>query len=257
MNDPPDLSVVLPAYLEEENLRLLLPRITSTLAMLDVVWEVIVVDTIEPLDRTREVCLANGCGYLPRGPGNEFGDAVRSGITASRGRRVILMDADGSHPPEFIADLWRHRDEADVVVASRYTHGGFTENSAALVAMSRMLNMSYALVLGLSCSDVSNSFKLYPGESLRRLRLVCRHFDIVEEILYKLVRGPARSRVLEIPFAFKKRMFGDTKRNLVVFIMSYLYTIVRLRCMRLDDELPRDGASAMAPPEPPAATRHP
>lgn len=247
MSDPPELSIVLPAYLEEENLRLLLPRITSTLATLGVGWEVIVVDTIEPLDRTREVCLANGCGYLSRGPGNDFGDAVRSGIAASRGRRVILMDADGSHPPEFIADLWRHRDEADVIVASRYTAGGFTENSAALVAMSRVLNLSYALVLGLSCSDVSNSFKLYPGDALRRLRLVCRHFDIVEEILYKLVRGPARARVLEIPFAFKKRMFGDTKRNLAAFIMSYLYTIVRLRCMRLDDEPPAAGTEATGP----------
>jgi dolichol-phosphate mannosyltransferase len=244
MSEPPDLSVVLPAYLEEENLRLLLPRLTSTLATLGATWEVLVVDTMEPLDKTRDVCLANGCTYLPRAPGNDFGDAVRSGIAASRGRRVAFMDADGSHPPEFLADLWRHRDEADVVVASRYTAGGVTENSAALVVMSRILNTSYALVLGLPCKDVSNSFKLYRGDALRRLRLVCRHFDIVEEILYKLVRGPARSRVVEIPFAFKKRMFGDTKRNLLLFIASYAYTIIRLRCMRLDEDASPESAAA-------------
>jgi dolichol-phosphate mannosyltransferase len=252
MSDQPDLTVVLPAYLEEENLRLLLPRLTATLATLNTTWEVLVVDTIEPMDKTRDVCLANGCTYLARAPGNEFGDAVRCGIAASRGRRVAFMDADGSHPPEFLTDLWRHRDEADVVVASRYTAGGVTENSAALVVMSRILNTSYALVLGLPCKDVSNSFKIYPGDALRRLRLVCRHFDIVEEILYKLVRGPARSRVVEIPFAFKKRMFGDTKRNLLIFIASYVVTIVRLRCMRLDDDA-SPGVTAAAASRAPSA----
>ena len=240
MRDGIELSVVLPAYLEEENLRLLLPRLASTLETLGVHSEVIVVDTVAPLDRTRDVCLAHGCTYLPRTPGNEFGDAVRSGIAASRGRRVLFMDADGSHPPEFIADLWRSREQADVVVASRYTAGGVTENSLPLVLMSRVLNVSYAWVLGLPCRDVSNSFKLYPGAALRRLRLVCHHFDIVEEILYKLVRGPTRARIHEIPFAFKKRMFGDTKRNLLLFIASYAYTIVRLRRMPLDESLQPD-----------------
>jgi len=252
MPDAVELSVVLPAYLEEENLRLLLPRLAAALATLGVSWEAIVVDTVAPLDKTRDVCLAYGCVYLPRAPGNDFGDAVRSGIAASRGRRVLFMDADGSHAPEFIADLWRHRDEADVIVASRYTAGGVTENSLALVLMSRLLNVSYAWVLGLPCRDVSNSFKLYPGAALRRLHLVCRHFDIVEEILYKLVRGPARARIREIPFAFKKRLFGDTKRNLLLFVASYAATIVRLRRMPLDDGVPPEAPAATGPRSPSA-----
>jgi len=246
MRDAVELSVVMPAYLEEENLRLLLPRLVSTLATLGVPWEVIVVDTVAPMDRTRDVCLAHGCVYLPRSPGNDFGDAVRSGIAASRGHRVLFMDADGSHPPEFVAELWRHRDEADVIVASRYTAGGVTENSLPLVLMSRILNISYAWVLGLPCRDVSNSFKLYPGAALRRLHLVCRHFDIVEEILYKLVRGSARTRIHEIPFAFKKRLFGDTKRNLLVFVASYAATIIRLRRMPLDDGMAPEAPAAAA-----------
>jgi dolichol-phosphate mannosyltransferase len=98
--------------------------------------------------------------------------------------------------------------------------------------MSRLLNMTYSLILGLRCRDVSNSFKLYPGVALRRTTLICDHFDIVEEILYKLVKGPGHLSIKEIPFAFKKRMFGDTKRNLLLFVLSYLFTIVRLRSMR-------------------------
>jgi dolichol-phosphate mannosyltransferase len=226
-----DLSVVMPAYLEEENLRLLLPRLTHTLESLTVRWEVIVVETTRPMDQTADVCTQNACLCIPREGGNAFGDAVRTGIRHSRGERVIFMDADGSHPPEFIEELWRHRADADIVIASRYAPGGVTENSWSLVLMSRLLNLSYSWLLGLNCFDVSNSFKLYPGQALRGLRLVCAHFDIVEEILCRLVHGRPPATVKEIPVTFKKRMFGDTKRNLVVFVANYLYTIVRLRCM--------------------------
>ena len=232
MTEQIELTVVLPAYLEEENLRLLLPRLRATLDALALPWEVIVVDTMLPMDKTVDVCRANRCDYAPRVGGNNFGDAVRTGIKQSRGRWVLFMDADGSHPPEFIADLWRGREEATVVIASRYTAGGTTENSMALIWMSRLLNVTYSLILGLRCRDVSNSFKLYPGSALRRLTLICDHFDIVEEILYKLVKGKDRLSIKEIPFAFKKRMFGETKRNLMLFVLSYLFTIVRLRSMR-------------------------
>ncbi len=56
MSDQPHLSVVMPAYLEEENLRLLLPRLRKTLGQLSGPSEIVVVDTVEPLDATREVC---------------------------------------------------------------------------------------------------------------------------------------------------------------------------------------------------------
>jgi dolichol-phosphate mannosyltransferase len=224
-----DLSVVIPAYLEEENLRLLLPRMTRTLESLGVRWEVIVVETMRPMDKTADVCIENGCTCIAREGGNSFGDAVRTGISKTRGERVLFMDADGSHPPEFIEELWRHRSDADVVIASRYAPGGVTENSWSLVLMSRLLNLSYSWILGLNCCDVSNSFKLYPGEALRGLKLTCTHFDIVEEILCRLVHGHPSVTLKEIPATFKKRMFGDTKRNLLVFVASYLYTILRLR----------------------------
>ena len=224
-----DLSVVIPAYLEEENLRLLLPRLNRTLESLGVRWQVVVVETMRPMDKTADVCRENGCECITRQGGNSFGDAVRTGIKNSCGERVIFMDADGSHPPEFISELWHHRGDADVIIASRYAPGGVTENSWSLVLMSRLLNLSYSWVLGLRCFDVSNSFKLYRGEALRRLELACNHFDVVEEVLCRLVHGDPPATVKEIPATFKKRMFGDTKRNLVVFVVSYLYTMIRLR----------------------------
>jgi dolichol-phosphate mannosyltransferase len=139
------------------------------------------------------------------------------------------MDADGSHPPHFLHDLYHVREQADIIVASRYVSGGFTENSRVLVLMSWFVNIGYRVVLGLKCKDVSNSFKLYPGDALRTLRLRCVNFDVVEEILVRLMQQNPGFKILEIPFTFKKRMFGQTKRNLLAFVFSYTITLIRLR----------------------------
>lgn len=227
--DAVELSVVLPAYQEEENLRLLLPRLLKVLGDLGVAGEVLVVDIDPPLDATAQVCDELGVRHVPREGGRAYGDAVRTGIRHCRGRFVVFMDADGSHTPEFLPALFERRHEAEVVIASRYIEHGFTENPWALVAMSRVLNWTYQRVLGIGCKDVSNSFRLYDAARLKALTLRCNHFDLVEEILIKLKRQDPGVRFLEIPGTFKKRLFGQTKRNLPVFVLSYLWTMVKLR----------------------------
>lgn len=224
-----DLTVVMPSYLEEENLRLLLPRIKEHCKLMTPNFEILVVDTMTPKDGTPEVCKEIGVTYINRRGGNTYGDAVRTGITTSKGKKVIFMDADGSHPPNVLNELYQNKDQADIVIASRYVEGGYTENSRVLVLMSLIVNMGYRIVLGLKCKDVSNSFKLYPGDDLRSLKLKCNNFDIVEEILFKMVRTNPNFTIKEVPFSFKKRMFGETKRNLFVFIFTYVITLFRLR----------------------------
>ena len=228
---PPKISVVMPAYQEEENLRLLLPRMIEELVNLAEPWEVLVVDTMIPLDATKDVCDKNQIRCVPRQGGNNYGDAVRTCIQEARGDFVILMDADGSHSPNWIPKLYAHRNRHDVVIASRYIEKGFTENNWALVMMSRALNWTYSFVLNIKCKDVSNSFRLYRRDQIQKLSLKCQHFDIVEEILIKLSRQNHTLSIHEVPFTFKQRMFGKTKRNLFLFILTYLITLLRLRFM--------------------------
>jgi dolichol-phosphate mannosyltransferase len=229
MSQQLDLSIILPAYLEEENLRLLLPRVKGCAAELTDSFEIIVVDTQSPLDGTHTACLENNVVYLNRVGDNTYGSAIRTGIKNSKGAFVIFMDADGSHHPEFIKELYQHRKGADIVIASRYVQGGHTENSPVLILMSRVVNIGYSVVLNIKCKDVSNSFKLYNGDQLRKLELKCKNFDIVEEILFKAIKLNPNTSIKEIPFTFKQRMFGETKRNLFQFIFTYIMTLFRLR----------------------------
>ncbi|MFH1968377.1 MAG: glycosyltransferase [bacterium] len=164
-----NLSVILPSYQESNNLAVILPKIKEELLKLNINYEIIVVDTLLAMDETEKICKDNEVLYLNRESGNSYGDAIKTGIKKAVGGFVIFMDADDSHSPEFITELYEHRNEADVIIASRYIDGGNTENSRILILMSLIVNVLYSLVLNLKCKDVSNSFKLYKGEQLKGL----------------------------------------------------------------------------------------
>jgi dolichol-phosphate mannosyltransferase len=231
-----DLSVVIPAYAEEDNLRVIVPRLLHVVRGIGLAFEVLVVDSQAPLDNTREVCELAGIEtiHCPRIGGNNYGDAVRTGIARARGRLVLFMDADGSHGPEFIPRLLEYADTHDVVIASRYVEGGATENPPSLILMSRILNGLYSVVLGLPCRDVSNSFKLYQGDQLRKLVLKSSHFDIIEEVLIRCVVAKPDLSIKEVPFVFEARKFGTTKRNLAKFVVSFSMTLLKLLYIRLE-----------------------
>lgn len=225
-----ELSVVLPCYREANNLAFLLPQLRQTLDALSLSYEVLVVDTPEPLDDTPRIASEQGAVYLPRRGGYRYGDAYRTGIEAAQGEFLLFMDADGSHPASFIPVLWAARQDYDVIMASRYISGGGSSNSASSKAMSRLLNAVFGKVLGIDCRDLSNSFKLYRRAQLQGLNLTCANFDIIPEILLKLHRSQPRLRTLELPFQFERRVHGESKRQYAWFILAYLWTLLRLRC---------------------------
>jgi len=226
-----ELSIILPAYLEEENLNLLLPRINS--AAHDLCssnnYEILIIDTVLPMDGTQVIAKQYNTIYLNRTPSNSYGDAIRTGIKAAQGKWTIFMDSDGSHYPEFIKSLYHHKREDGIIIASRYIKHGSTENNRLLILMSYIVNLGYSLILNINCKDISNSFKLYKTTHLKELNLKCHNFDIVEEILYKIIKKNPKIKLIEIPFTFKQRMFGKTKRNLFIFIFTYIITLIKLR----------------------------
>ncbi len=234
MDDSIDYSIILPCFMESDNLSVLLPQIKAVMAHLSVSFEIIVVDTNKKMDSTSSVCKAHQIKYVHRSPNNSYGDAFRTGIHSGNGRWFIFMDSDGSHPPSFIPQLIDASNKSDhrLIIASRYITGGKSANSKNLVWMSKLLNAVYSYVLNINCRDVSNSFRLYPAHLLKDLVLTCEHFDILEEVLFKLVRHNQDLKIIEIPFSFKKRIHGESKRSFLIFLFNYLKTLTKLAYMR-------------------------
>ena len=236
MSDRVDIAIVIPAYCERENFVELIPAIHDQFrdvpSLVGVQYSVIPV-----VERNSVDCdFLNGLGAISieRAPSDSFGDAMRTGI--ARGcevaRNVIVMDADGSHAPTTIPRLWEARQDtpdADIVIASRYVAGGSTANNFPLRVMSRSLNLAYSLVLSLDVRDISTNFKLYRSELLRDMELESVNFDIVEEILAKAAFSNHTLTIVEIPDHFHARKYGESRRHLGPFVLTYLLTLIRLR----------------------------
>ncbi len=225
----PQLSIMIPAYGEAENLLDLLPKIKAAAEKLTSSYEVIIVDTETEVDNTRAICEANGVVHVNRTGGNLYGDAVRTGIARCRGLFMLSMDADGSHSPEYFESMWARRETADIVIGSRYAPGGQTENPAVLIWMSYVVNLTFRLAFSIEAKDVTNSFRLYRRSVLIPLRLDSDDFDVLEEILIKAVTQQPPARIVEVPVTFARRKAGESKRKLVQFAFGYLNTLKRLR----------------------------
>lgn len=232
------ISVILPAYKEAKNLEKILPSLHESLKKINVPYEILVVDTMQPMDETEAVCQKNHCTYVNRQGGNLYGDAIRTGIRKAEGEYLVVMDADGSHAPDDIRRFYTEakKNNYDLVIGSRYCKGGNSHNGIILKFMSWILNVTYRIIFHLDVKDVSDSFRLYRASQLKELKLECENFDIVEEILIRLSLKFKKIRIKEMPIYFNKRVYGESKRDLVKFIGSYLKTIWRLLKIRASEK---------------------
>jgi dolichol-phosphate mannosyltransferase len=226
---PVELSITIAAYREAENLAVMLPSIKAAASALTPYYEVLVVDTEQPMDDTAAICAANGVRHVHRTGGNSYGDATRTAIAQARGTYTLNMDADGSHSPEYFASMWAQRHRFDITIGSRYAPGGHTENPVILIWMSYVVNLTFRVAFSIRAKDVTNSFRLYRRDILTPLRLESDDFDILEEILIKATLRQPPARIGEVPVTFSRRKAGESKRKLIQFAFGYLKTLKRLR----------------------------
>jgi dolichol-phosphate mannosyltransferase len=161
--------------------------------------------------------------------GNGYGDAIRTGIMNASNKYLVIMDADGSHNPDDIIKFYKAIEEDyDLIIGSRYIAGGNSHNGLILKLMSYVLNVTYRILFNIKAKDISDSFRMYHTEHLKSLALECSNFDIVEEIIIKLSISISPLKLLEIPIFFDQRKYGESKRVLVKYILSYITSIKKL-----------------------------
>lgn len=224
----PDVAIVLPAWNERENVELLLPALRETLDGLGVSWELIVVDGGSS-DGTAEAAVRRGARVVQQDV-RGYGGALLAGFAAASAPWIITMDADCSHRPIFIEEFWRHREKAEMLIASRYVAGGHADMGAFRRLLSHILNRTYARALSLNIRDLSSGYRMYRRDILQNLPLTARDFDVLEEIL---IRVHAQGwRIREVPFHYTARGSGRSHARLFAFGVAYLKTLLRMWRLR-------------------------
>ncbi|MBW3643215.1 MAG: polyprenol monophosphomannose synthase [Actinobacteria bacterium] len=220
--------VVLPTYLEAENLEEVLRRLRAAVPGADV----LVIDDSSP-DGTAEVAKAVG-GELGRvevlvRPGKSgLGSAYRSGFREglARGYEVLVeMDSDLSHDPAALPALIAAIDQgAALAIGSRYVPGGRIPNwSLYRRSLSRWGNRYAARLLRLDVADATSGFRAYDASVLGQLDLDAvraEGYGFQIEMAHRISR--LGGRVVELPIDFVERTQGSSKMSLPIVIEAFV-----------------------------------
>ena len=168
-----DLSIVIPAFNESARLGPTLRRVVDYLRQKGIGYEVLVVDD-GSTDGTSELARTfepEGVRVLTQEVNRGKGAVIKVGVLASRGREVLLVDADLSTPIEDLERLRPRLAEAEVVLGSRAVEGSdiLTHQPFYREMMGRTFNFIIQLVGVRGLRDTQCGFKLLDGDVARRL----------------------------------------------------------------------------------------
>jgi len=169
----PELSVVIPAYNEAERLGPSLDRALEYLERRGGSFEVLVVDDGSS-DATGQVAAsyaARNVRLLAHPLNRGKGAALRTGVVAARGDRVLVSDADFSTPIEELPKLERRLADADLVLGSRAAPGADVRERQPLYRelMGKTFNLLIRILGVRGLRDTQCGFKLMRGEIGREL----------------------------------------------------------------------------------------
>ncbi len=223
-----DLSVIIPADNEADQLADLLSEIRSALAALPLVYEMIVVEH-QADEKTRRVVQDGEATWVdPSEKG--YGAALLAGFQRATGDYLAVIDTDLDHFADSLHALWQARNTADVVIASRYAPGGRAVMPVFRVIVSRILNALFGRGLDLGVMDMSSAFRLYKTHVVKGLVAESKGYDILQEILVRILL--AGYQIGEIPFIYRPRSNQTAYARTARFGLAYLRTFSRLWKLR-------------------------
>ncbi len=208
MNEKPYLSVVIPAYNEEENIPLLYEKLKRVLDELGKGYEVIFIDDGSE-DKTfqilRNIAQKDGKIKVIRFRRN-YGQtaAMYAGFEHARGEVIVTIDADLQNDPEDIPVLLTKIEEGYDIVS-----GWRKERKDPFLSRrlpSRVANWIISKVTGVKLHDYGCTLKAYRADIAKRYRL----YGDMHRFLPALAKRFG-AKVTEIPVRHHPRLYGKSK----------------------------------------------
>jgi glycosyltransferase involved in cell wall biosynthesis len=232
------LSVVIPAYNEEDSVAEVVERVLATrqaLAGADIDLELIVVDDGSH-DRTAEQVAENPDVRLIRHEMNRgYGAALKSGFGQAKGDWLAFLDADGTYPPEALPDLCQIAviEGADLVVGSRMGNG-----AGGMPATRRLGNTLFAglvsLVANTRVRDCASGMRVIRRETLPRLYPLPDGLNFTPVMSTRALHEGIR--IVEVPIAYDERV-GQSKLSILHdgtrFLQSIIWTALLYNPVRI------------------------
>ena len=229
------ISIILPAYNEEENILRAADRLSETLAPEGIDWELVFVND-GSRDRTWERIAAlarenphvTGVSFS-RNFGKE--SAIMAGLACAKGDCCVVMDCDLQHPPETVVEMLRLWREGYEVVEGVKRSRGTESRAHAFFAGTFYRIMSYATKIDMSRAS---DFKLMDRKAVNAILSLPE-----KNAFFRALSSWVGFRTTQVDFDVRDREAGESKwssralvsyavRNIVSFSSAPLQVITGL-----------------------------
>jgi glycosyltransferase involved in cell wall biosynthesis len=217
------LTVVVPAYNEEQTLLTLLGRVASaplpdSLRSLEVVvvddcstdssWELLSHFTLPARADGVAVSLVRLRHEVNRGKGA----ALRTGLAAAHGQVLLIQDADLEYDPREYPHLLEPilSGLADVVFGSRFLGGPHRVLLFWHYVGNTLLTLLSNMLTDVNLTDMETCYKVFTRSVLERIRLTSDRFGFEPELTARVARLGVR--IYEVPIAYHGRTYNEGKK---------------------------------------------
>jgi glycosyltransferase involved in cell wall biosynthesis len=212
-------SIVIPVFNEAKSLGVLLAQINA----LELPGAEIVVVDDGSTDGSAGVAVRAGATVVrhPYNIGN--GAAIKSGIRAARGKRLVFMDADGQHKPADIPKLLSEAENYHMVVGARSkgSKRRFHRNAANIA-----YNILASYVTQFRVKDLTSGFRVLERlDALRFIDLLPNTFSYPTTLTLAYLRSGLTVKYLPIQTLYRS---GTSKISLVTDGVRFLLIITKI-----------------------------
>jgi len=193
----PEVSIVIPCLNEENSIGIVVEKAKRAIEMMGVSGEVIVADN-GSTDRSVEIALSKGARVV-HVPQKGYGNALRGGIEAARGRIIVIGDADDSYDfleaPKLVAKI---KEGYDLVVGSRFK-GRILPGAMPWTSKigNPIMTFTLNLLFRVNTSDSQSGMRAFTKEAYRKMQLQATGMEFASEMLIKA--GKAKLKIAEVP----------------------------------------------------------
>lgn len=222
------LSVVIPAYNEEDGIQAIMERVLAVRPQLQQVgieeMELIVVDD-GSADRTAEIVMVQkGVRLIRHVKNGGYGAALKTGFAAAHGEWIGFMDADGTYPPEYYPQLYQAACEqnADIVIGSRMAGA-----TSQMPAVRRLGNLIFARLVSLisakHITDSASGMRIFKKSILARLYPLPDGLNLTPVMSTRALHE--QIKMVEVPIPYSERL-GRSKLSVIKDGMRFAQSIV-------------------------------
>jgi len=223
----PDLSISIPFYNEEPNVRKVLEDSIQILEANNVDFEIIAIDNGSS-DQTgkiiKEIAEHNAQVKPLRIELNQgYGNGILAGLNASKGRFIGYMDGDGQIDPEAVLGCYKElliSDQFDLAKGfPRGIPGSFIRRYISKFYNAFVTSLFRIETLGINCKP-----KIFKRELFEKLNLESKDWFIDAEIMIKATR--LNVRYIDYPIQFKERLEGESNVRIMT-AFEFLFNFTR------------------------------